>query len=68
MNSTTYNVKPAGPNAADVPCRMNSLTPYSPARCGQPVKHVVDVWDLDEVPMRHVRQFGACADHADLYR
>lgn len=64
----THTVAVAGPNAADLPCRLNSLTPYSPARCGQPVHYVVDEWDLDEDPRRHVRQFGACDDHADHYR
>jgi len=66
--TTRETISTAGPNTAGVPCRLHSLTPYSPARCGQPVRFVVDVFDLDETPARHVRQFGACDEHADLYR
>lgn len=67
---TNYTVSHAGPNAADMPCRLHRVTAdlRDQGRCGQSVRFVVDEWDLDETPRRHVIQFGACDEHADLYR
>jgi hypothetical protein len=62
----SYSVSPAGPNAVNLPCRLLG----DHGRCGRPVRFVVDQYDpaLGETPQRPLIQFGACADHADLYR
>lgn len=68
----SYRVSPAGPNAVNLPCRLHWVAAdlRDAGRCGRPVRFVVDEFDLalGEAPLRPLIQFGACADHADLYR
>jgi hypothetical protein len=62
-NYTVSNASPHAPSntlslhtALDMSCLLNDERGH---QCGQPVRFVVDEPGL---------RFGACADHADLYR